>query len=156
MAIMSQLVRRGGAEAAEQGVKKGFGSLAGTAVSVGMPLFFGAQEYGRARQEGNGVIMSGARAVGDFAMSEMLGIPGYMALQLAPAIPKGIVGIGEGLNAMSRNMNRAAVAGPFSNARFNDTQKTYTMRQAGMQLAQASKYNLQQSLMGNEAQYMKY
>ena len=40
---------------------------------------------------------------------------------------------------------------PFYNATFNDTQQAYTMRQAGMQLAENSKYNLQQSLMGNEA-----
>jgi len=158
MSVSSQLVKRN----AKKGIKKGTeeaakksGSLLGTAFSVGMPLYFGAQEYKSAREEGNGVLMSGARAVGDFAVSEMMGW-GYLGLQLAPMIPKAAVGVAEGLNTMSRNMNRASVQGPFSNATFNDTQQTYTMRQAGMQLAQASKYNLQQTLMGNEAQYLKY
>lgn len=154
MSISSQLLRRNAKKGAENVVKKS-GSLIGSAMTVGMPLYFGAQEYKAAREEGNGVLMSGARAVGDFAVSEMMGW-GYLGLQLAPMIPKAAVGIAEGLNAMSRNMNRASVAGPFANATFNDTQQTYTMRQAGMQLAQASKYNLQQTLMGNEAQYLKY
>ena len=56
---------------------------------------------------------------------------------------------------MSRSMNRGAINAPFSNATFVDTQQAYTMRQAGMQMAQASRYNLQQTLLGNEAQYMK-
>ena len=43
---------------------------------------------------------------------------------------------------------------PFANATFVDTKQAYTMRQAGMQLAEASKYNLQQSLLGNEATSM--
>ena len=38
---------------------------------------------------------------------------------------------------------------------FNDNQRAFTMRQAGMQLAKNSQYNLQQSLMGNEANYLR-
>ena len=40
---------------------------------------------------------------------------------------------------------------PFSNSTFIDTQQTYTMRQAGMNLAKQSKYNIQQAMMGDEA-----
>lgn len=144
-----------GKDATENLTKKG-SSLMGTAFSVGLPVYFGVNEYQTARSEGNGMLVSGARAIGDFAMGEMLGIGGYLALGATSGIVKGAAGAVQGLEAMSRNMNRAAVSGPFSNARFNDTQQSYTMRQAGMQLAQASKYNLQQTLMGNEAQYMKY
>lgn len=144
-----------GKDATEKLTKKGSKAL-GTAFNIGMPLYFGATEYQQARSEGNGVLVSGARAVGDYAMGEMLGFWGYMGLAAVGTIPKAAAGAVQGLNTMSRNMNRAAVSGPFANARFNDTQQAYTMRQAGMQLAQASKYNLQQTLMGNEAQYMKY
>lgn len=158
MSIQSQVLKKnlkkGVQNVTEEAVKK-TGSLAGSAFKIGMPLYFGMQEYKTAREEGNGLIMSGARAVGDFAVSEMMGL-GYIGLGLAPLIPKGAVGIAESLNSMSRSMNRAAVSGPFTSGTFNDTQQTYTMRQAGMQLAQASKYNLQQTLMGNEAQYLKY
>lgn len=158
MSVQSQMIKKnlqkGAKNVTEKAAKKS-GSLLGSAFSVGMPLYFGAQEYKMAREEGNGVLMSGARAIGDFAVSEMMGW-GYLGLQLAPLIPKGAVGLAESLNSMSRNMNRAATSGPFSNATFNDNQQTYTMRQAGMQLAQASKYNLQQTLMGNEAQYLQY
>lgn len=147
MSIMSQLIKKG---------KKKQPSMLKKAFDVGVPVYFGIQEYKYAREEGNGVVMSGARAFGDFAVSEMMGTLPYIGLQMTPLIPQAAVGLGENLNAMSRNMNRASTSGPFSNAIFNDNQKTYTMRQAGMQLAQASKYNLQQTLMGNEAQYMKY
>ena len=51
-------------------------------------------------------------------------------------------------------MDRANRNIPFSNATFVDTKQAYTMRQAGMQLAQASKYNLQQAMLGNEASMM--
>lgn len=158
MGIKSLIAKNGLKKGSQNIVKeatKKSASVVGSAMSVGMPLYFGMQEYKAAREEGNSMLMSGARAVGDFAVSEMMGM-GYLGLQLAPLIPKGAVGLAESLNSMSRSMNQAAVAGPFSNATFNDTQQTYTMRQAGMQLAQASKYNLQQTLMGNEAQYLKY
>ena len=56
---------------------------------------------------------------------------------------------------MQRNMNRQARRIPFNNSTFNDNQRAFTMRQAGMQLAKNSQYNLQQSLMGNEANYLR-
>lgn len=142
-----------GKDATEKLTKK---NVVGTALNVGLPIYFGMNEYQNARNEGNGMLVSGARALGDYAMGEMLGFKGYLALAAVGSIPKAAAGAVQGLNTMSRNMNRAAVSGPFANATFNDTQQAYTMRQAGMQLAQASKYNLQQTLMGNEAQYMKY
>lgn len=174
MSVSAQTIKRGVSGVFKNGGKKGAEkaaknvveqvaekSLMGTAFSVGLPLFFAGQMYKDSRNEGNGMIQSGMKAAGDFAVSEMMGgglggIAKYMALQAVPAIPKAAVGAVESLNAMSRSMNSATVAGPFSTAIFNDNQQKYTMRQAGMQLAQASKYNLQQTLMGNEAQYMKY
>lgn len=174
MSVSAQTIKRGVSGVFKNGGKKGATkaaenvveqvaekSLVGTAMGVGLPLFFAGQTYKDARNEGNGMINSGLRAAGDFAIQEMMGgglmgIAKYMALQAVPAIPKAAVGAAESLNTMSRNMNRATVAGPFSTATFNDNQQKYTMRQSGMQLAQASKYNLQQTLMGNEAQYMKY
>ena len=65
------------------------------------------------------------------------------------------VGAVEGISKMQRNMNRQARRIPFNNSTFNDNQRAFTMRQAGMQLAKNSQYNLQQSLMGNEANYLR-
>ncbi len=151
----SDILKTGGTLAVDSAKKVQESGMLGNAINVGLPLYFGASEYQRARNEGEGIAMSGARAVGDFAMGEMLGFKGYLALSAASAIPSGVSGVINGLNSMSRNMNRAAVSGPFSTAMFQDTQQNATMRQAGMQMAQASKYNLSQALMGNEAQYMR-
>lgn len=129
--------------------------LGGSILSVGLPIGFGIMEYNTARQEGNGRLLSAGRAVGEYVMGETIGFGAYMAIGAASGIPRMAVGIGESISAMSRSMNKNATAGPFQNAVFNDSQQAYTMRQAGMQMAQASKYNLQQTLMGNEAQYMK-
>ena len=53
----------------------------------------------------------------------------------------------------SRRMNSAANQGVFGNAQFQDTQQLATMRQSGMEMAKMANYNLQQTLMGNEATY---
>ena len=66
-----------------------------------------------------------------------------------------IVGAAEGAAKLQRNMNKASRQVPFQNAQFRDYNQAMTMRQAGMQMAQASRYNLQQTLMGNEAQYLR-
>ena len=55
---------------------------------------------------------------------------------------------------MTRQMNSVQRIQTFGEAEFMDTQQLATMRQAGMELAKMSQYNLQQSMMGNEAQYM--
>ena len=43
---------------------------------------------------------------------------------------------------------------PFNAHTFVDGQQIYTMRQAGMALAQKAKYQVQAAQMGNEAQFM--
>ena len=56
---------------------------------------------------------------------------------------------------MQRSMNKTSRQTPFSNAQFRDYNQAFTMRQAGLQMAEASRYNLQQTLMGNEASYLR-
>ena len=51
-------------------------------------------------------------------------------------------------------MNSAANNQVFGGAQFMDTQQLATMRQSGMEMAKMSQYNLQQTLMGNEATYL--
>ena len=43
---------------------------------------------------------------------------------------------------------------PFRNYTFVDGPQIATMRQAGLALARRSKYELQQTVMGNEARYL--
>lgn len=60
----------------------------------------------------------------------------------------------EGINTMSRSMNSMQKRQVFGDAQFMDTQQLATMRQSGMELAKMSQYNLQQAMMGNEAEHM--
>jgi len=129
-------------------------SLISKGLSLGIPLFFGKQAFDRSREEGHGVAMSAARGIGDYVVPRSIGYGNYMALQAASSVPKLAVNAMQSLDEKSRVMNRSQKNSPFNNATFVDTQQNYTMRQAGMQMAKASQYNLQQSLMGNEAKYM--
>lgn len=117
-----------------------------------IPGFFAVNEYNYARNQGNGVLMSTARAAGDFVLSEALGW-GYMGLLAASALPSLAVTGYQAVDQMTRNNFSRSQNLPFANSRFRDSQPAYTMRQQGMQLAKASKYNLEQTLMGNEASH---
>lgn len=128
---------------------------AGTVFSVGMNSMFAASDYRQARENGQGVIGSTVTAASSFAMGEVLGFWGMMGYGALSAVPKAVVAGAETMGKVERQMNRQSRLTPFANARFNDYNQAFTMRQAGMQAAQQSKYNLQQALLGNEAQYLK-
>lgn len=121
--------------------------------TAGLSVVSGYSEYKAARQNGHGAIVSAGAAIGDFALGEMLGLPGMIGLGVLEAAPQLAASAYTGINKAARQMSRQRYGNmiPFYNATFQDTQQAYTMRQAGMQLAENSKYNLQQSLMGNEA-----
>ncbi|MEG1494708.1 MAG: hypothetical protein RR406_00190 [Bacilli bacterium] len=77
-----------------------------------------------------------------------------MAAMAAKAVPTIAVSAIEGVNKMSRSMNSMQGRQVFGDSQFMDTPQLATMRQSGMELAKMSQYNLQQSMMGNEAEYM--
>lgn len=117
--------------------------------SLGMGAYFGYQEYRSQREQGNSVLSSIAGGIGDFVVSEMAPVL-YPTAMFLSNIPKwGVQGV-MGLNRLSREMNRQR-GGPFATATFVDTKQAYTMRQAGMQIAENSRYNIQQALLGREA-----
>lgn len=126
------------------------GAVAITAVNA----WSAKSDYDTAREEGYGVIGSSAKAAASFVTGEILGW-GALAIPAIQAIPKGIVAGAETLGKVERQMNMESRQVPFINAHFNDFNQAFTMRQAGMQAAQQSKYNLQQSLLGNEASYLR-
>ena len=128
---------------------------AGTVFNVGLNSYFAAKTYQDARSQGQGVIGSTISAASDFALGEILGFKGMLLYGAASALPKGIVAGAETMGKIERQMNQQSRLTPFANAHFNDYNQAFTMRQAGMQAAQQSKYNLQQALLGNEAQYLK-
>lgn len=114
---------------------------------------FAISDYKDARNQGKGVIRSAARAGALFAAGEMLQgamLPVMMAKNLPSMIVSGV----DSLQRTTREMNNYSRFQTFGDAHFQDTQQLATMRQAGMEMAKMSQYNLQQSIMGNEAQYL--
>lgn len=128
-------------------------SLWGTTGAV-LNVMQTAQDYKQSRMEGQGKISAGVGAVGNAVMFEVIGLPGMLALGAIKGAPQLAVNTVLKANQMARNMDGAKNNKAFSGATFLDNKQAYTMRQAGMQLAEASKYNLQQALLGNEASAM--
>ena len=122
----------------------------GAMVGVGMNAYFGISEYNDKRAEGNGVLASGLSAAGDMALGS-LSMPLMLAKDFVPAAASGLVDGYYGLQQYSRGLQRQNRNTPCQNATFVDSQQTYTMRQAGMNLARQGQYAAQQTTMGNEA-----
>ena len=129
-------------------------SIANSVFQHGMSGYGAYSDYKTARDEGKGKIASLAKAGTEFAMGELMGL-WYFPYQAAKALPSAIVGGLEGAAKMQRSMNKTSRQVPFQNSTFKDYNQAMTMRQAGMRMAQASRYNLQQAIMGNEAQYLR-
>ena len=156
-----QVVKEIGEEVAEE--------VAEEAVNVGNPylkqvfsgrnlgavlnLGFAISDYNEARNAGDGVVKSAAKAGAQFVAGEMLGA-WMFPVMLAKQVPSIAVNTIEATRQMTRQMNSTSRIQTFGEAQFRDTQQLATMRQAGMEMAKMSQYNLQQSIMGNEAQYM--
>lgn len=121
--------------------------------NIGLNAAFAISDYKDARDSGKGVVGSAVKAGALFAAGEVLQGAMFPVL-LASSIPKMAVGAIETTQRMTRQMNNMQRIQTFGESYFQDTQQLATMRQAGMELAKMSQYNLQQSIMGNEAQYM--
>ena len=126
----------------------------GKIIGGGFAAYSAVDGYNTARQEGNGVVSSAVSGLAEAALPLLMGGWGYAAYVAATELPALTVNALEAYSQYGRNLARQSKQTPFMNAKFNETQQTYTMRQAGMQLAQRSKYNLQQSMLGDEARYM--
>lgn len=152
-----QVVKEVGEEVAEEAVNVGNPYLkqvfSGRNLGAVLNLGFTISDYNQARNAGDGVIKAGAKAGAQFVAGEMLG--GWMMpVMLAKQVPTMAISAIEGTQKITRQMNSTGRIQTFGEAEFRDTQQLATMRQAGMELAKMSQYNLQQSIMGNEAQYM--
>lgn len=146
----SRTVAEGAEDVGNQYLKR---ALSGRSINALMNLGFAVSDYNESRNSGDSVLKAGAKAGTLFVAGEMLGgwmMPVMLAKQLPTLAVSGI----EATQNITRKMNSTARIQTFGEAQFQDTQQLATMRQAGMELAKMSQYNLQQSIMGNEAQYM--
>ena len=141
----------------------GLGNLAGKAleqvanhkVGTALGAYSALDSYQTSREEGKGVVSSMAVAGMDFALPYMLGGWGYAAYTAATELPGFAIEAYSALDSRRRQLARDTSGAAFASAHFNDSQMAYTMRQAGMNIAERSKYNINQAMLGNEAKYMK-
>ena len=120
-------------------------------LDIGMNVYGTVSAYKESRREGRGVVSSAIRAGANFAVYEMLGFWGSLGVGLAKNLPSLAIKGTTLLYKENRKMNSAANNQLFGGAQFYDTQQLATMRQSGMEMAKMAQYNLQQTLMGNEA-----
>lgn len=125
-------------------------------LGAGMNSYFAVSGYQDSRAEGNGVISSAVSSAGDFALGYLIGWPAYLAMDGIPALASFGVDAYDSLSAYSRQLQKQRRNVPFQNATFVDSQQTYTMRQAGMNLARQGQMAAQQTTLGNEAAQISY
>ena len=128
-------------------------ALSGRNLNALLNLGFAINDYNSARESGESVAKAGVKAAGLFVAGEMLG-PWMFPVMAMKSLPSLAVAGVEATQGVTRKMNSTTRIQTFGEAQFQDTQQLATMRQAGMEMAKMSQYNLQQSIMGNEAQYM--
>ncbi len=114
----------------------------------------GHSAYTTAKKEGAGTTSAIARGVGEGIMVDIMGLPLYAAFHGLRWAPGAATSAAEGLGTYARGMQDTRPNMPFRNNTFVDTQTTYTMRQAGMQMAQRSRHNLQHAMLGEEARFL--
>lgn len=116
--------------------------------------YFALSEYGDYRDQGDGVITAAAKTGANQALMLATGVWPYMGFELLRN-SGALVEAGEQL-AMQRRAFYAdeQYQAPFRTNTFVDNEQLYTMRQAGIALAQQAKYKQVATMMGNEARYM--
>lgn len=124
----------------------------------GLGAYFAVSSYNESKQEGNGTLAAVSSAVSDFALNTFMpgGFLGYMAISALPEAGSLAVDAYDKMSAYGRSLQKQRRNTPFQNATFVDSQQTYTMRQAGMNLARQGQMAAQQTTMGNEASSISY
>lgn len=138
--------------------KRAFGSTAAK-INTGMSVVGGISTFNESREEGGSVIGSALEAAVDVGIGAFAGLGGnllYMGVQAAPAIGGAIYDAYNAVDMYGRRLQKQRRNTPFQNATFVDSQQTYTMRQAGMNLARQGQYAAQQTTLGNEAASVMY
>lgn len=126
----------------------------GNIANVGMAAYFGLDTYQEKRKEGAGKASAMISGAADAVLPMALSLPGYLAFEAVTSAPSAIYEFGKWQAGYRRQLGRDQKQQAFQTAAFQDTQQTYTMRQAGMAVAERSKYNMQQARLGREAQFL--
>ena len=124
----------------------------GGAIGAGLDAYQFFSTYNEKKQEGRSGAYSFISGLSSAYLTNIIGAKTFIGLSAVQNVPKLAVGGYETLSKQARSMSMG-LNQPFATSTFVDNPQIYTMRQAGMALAERSKYNLQQTIMGNEARY---
>ena len=127
----------------------------GTVLNGGIGVWSGMATYQDKREQGAGKLSAATSAGLDMALPMMMSFKKYMGLELAMNAPGLAYDAYKAANDYRRQLGRENSGQAFVNAKFNDNAQIFTMRQAAMAMAERSKYNTQQMMLGREAKYMR-
>ena len=133
-----------------------YGSIAkygGSLFNVGMGAYFGLETYDEARREGSGTGVAAMKGIAEVAKSMTLGFGAYMGLEALTGLPSATYEFAKWQANYRRQLGREQKQQAFQHTAFHDTQATYTMRQASQAIAQRSRHNTEQAMLGMEAQF---
>lgn len=123
-------------------------------VNTAFAIWSGVDGYKSSKEEGQSTLAAAGTAAFDMASGVVMGVPGMIAQGLLVDLPTMAIKGHQMYTQYNNKLRTLARQNAFQNAQFNDTEQVHTMRQAGMAIAQRSKYNTQQAMLGNEASYM--
>ena len=136
-------------------ISKALGYAWNNKFNTAFTAFMGVSSYNENREQGNGVFSSALKAGVELGYYAVTPMKLALGVDLIKGAGSTLVSAGESANQFIRSYERdMRDQTAFKNYTWVDGPQVATMRQAGMHLAQRSKYQLQQALMGNEAQYM--
>ena len=153
MSFREAMGRTGSAVVRAFGDGKGSYSTGKIMSGIGQSLFY-IHDYNAYKDEGKSTLGAIANTTIDNMLIPLLGWTPYIGYEMIKASGS-LVGAGLEIGAQARSFNQnIRNESPFRSRTFVDGQQIYTMRQAGMALAQQAKYKQVATMMGNEAQYM--
>lgn len=126
----------------------------GSVVNGAIGVWGGMSTYQDEREQGAGALSAAASAGMDMALPMMMSFKKYMGLQAAMNLPGLAYDAYKTANDFRRQLGRENSGQAFANAKFNDSEQAFTMRQAAMAMAKRSQYNTQHAMLGNEAKFM--
>ena len=145
--------RTGSAVVRAFGDGKGSYSAGKIMSGLGQGMFY-IHDYNSYKDEGRSTLGAIAGTTVDNMLIPLLGWTPYLGYEMIKASGN-LVGAGLEIGAEARSFNQSIRnEAPFKTRTFVDGQQIYTMRQAGMALAEQAKYKQVATRMGNEAQYM--
>lgn len=147
-------MKLGKKELAINGIKSGTAFKA-TAALAASPLIVNEYKEDKEEKGAARAAIEGIATTAALAIAPPLLIAAGAAGGLAYLGAEKAVEIGKKAMEIDRQYQQAGTAAPFSTARFFETRDTFTMRQASMAAIGQARGNLENYMIGNEAQFLR-